>query len=329
MKKSICLSVVLMLKFCLVFSESSVETGTVSDVDGNAYRTVKIGNTWWMAENLRTKHFRDGSKITIYPDSFYNTSGAVVTGGSNYDYCVHYTYPNKDSANVKTYGLNYTWSAVFDNLGVCPEGWSVPDTTDWFTLAKYITTDKAVGKYSTSGYSEVGKYLKSDSLWNYNSSALSNDDAYGLGLVPSGDFDSNGYNLFGQEARFWTKEEVCAGMYGRYYIGFKYNSNDMVLGSYRNNNTVCVRCIKSALSKLEEQLKDELLVYPTCTSGQLTIKNNDSYKWMLYNLDGVSIASGKTDETIMELNLSGLPASVYILSVESGTKTKQVKIIKK
>lgn len=331
MKKIFCLSVFLILEFFFVCFEISAETGTVTDIDGNTYKTVKIGDQWWMAENLRTKHFRDGTGITIYPDSFHNTSGQVVTGGSNYDYCVHYTYPNKDSANVATYGLNYTWSAAFSSKEICPIGWSIPDTSDWFNLAKIVTADKGVGAYSDAGYSEVGKYLKSDSLWSYSSSSLANDNAYGLNIVPSGEFDSNGYNYFGQRARFWTKYEVCAGMYGRYFMDFEHDTNEMILGGFRNNNTICVRCIKSALSKLaDEQSSDGgVSVYPTCTSGQLFIKCNDTYAWVLYNMSGMAMCSGKNTSSLTEINVGSLPVGVYLLSIQTNKKMEQVKIIKK
>ena len=47
------------------------ETGTVTDIDGNSYKTIKIGNQWWMAENLKATKFRNGNSI---PDVTVDTA---------------------------------------------------------------------------------------------------------------------------------------------------------------------------------------------------------------------------------------------------------------
>lgn len=306
-------------------------TGTVTDIEGNVYKTVKIGNYWWMAENLKTKHFQNGDSITIYPEIYFSyVTGEPVTGGSKYDYCIHYTYPNRDASNYTTYGLNYTWSAVFDERGLCPEGWSVPDTTDWMNMAKYITKEKGVGQYNPAGYSEVGKYLKSNSLWNFDGTSLSNDDAYGFGALPSGDFDSNGYRLFGEAAHYWTKEEVCAGLFGRYYIGLSHNSNDIVLGGYRNNNTVCLRCIQAATTALAQtEINNEINVSVDLSAHLVRLFSPEGSAWSLYNLNGVKLNSGKTFENISYINTSLYPAGVYLLSVNKDKTEKRLKIIVK
>ncbi len=90
------------------------------DVDGNVYKTVKIGNQWWMAENLKISHYRNGDEIPNVTDDeewFNLTSGA---------YC---NYKN-DTANVALYGKLYNWYSVVDNRILAPEGWHVPTDED-------------------------------------------------------------------------------------------------------------------------------------------------------------------------------------------------------
>ncbi len=330
MKKSRLLIMVVAASFqaATVYGQS---TGTVTDVDGNSYRTVKIGDIWWMAENLKTMHFLNGDSISIYPETYTSTTtGEPVTGGSSYDYCVHYTYPNDTVTTYNTYGLNYTWSAVFDDRGICPAGWEVPDSADWFSLAKAITSDKSVGAYSSAGYTEVGKYLKLDSLWSYDSNALDNDNSYGFGAVPSGSFSSTGYVSFGQISYFWTEHEVHAGMAGRYYMALKYNSNDLVLGSFRNNNTCCVRCIKSAVTALSETSGNSAIKLSVDHDQELArLISYVGSEWSIYNVSGVKLRSGTTTDEITFIDLYSLPTGVYVLIVKKDSLNMQFKIIAK
>jgi uncharacterized protein (TIGR02145 family) len=324
--------------FCLMFllmilapatARSETETGTVTDVDGNVYKTVKIGDYWWMAENLKTKHFQNGDSLSMYPEIYFNTSGQPVTGGSKYDYCVHYTYPNRNAANAAVYGLNYTWSAVFDSRNICPEGWSVPDTTVWFNLAHSI----GVGKSTTEGFSEVGKYLKSSTLWKFNESSTAAVDSFGFNAVPSGDFNSNGYTLFGEQARFWTIHEVCAGMAGRYYVYLKHDVNDLLVGTYRNNSTISVRCVKPVNSVgLKKNAADlTVALYPNPASDFVQIAAGEGYThWNIMDVCGRILSSGTLDKGATQtVSVASFPVGLYMVKVNGSKASKILNFIKK
>ena len=104
-------------------SENSEDeiAGTVTDIDGNVYNTIKIGNQWWMAENLRVTNYHDGSAIPNITDG--EEWSRLDTGA----FC---TYEN-DPGYVLTHGLLYNWYAATDNRGICPDGWHVPSDGDW------------------------------------------------------------------------------------------------------------------------------------------------------------------------------------------------------
>jgi len=94
-----------------------LETGTVSDNDGNTYQTVKIGDQWWMAENL---------KATSTPDEA-NVSGVYIY--------------NNSASNLNEYGRLYTWEAAKKPF---ISGWHLPSEAEWDILARTLGSDVAV-----------------------------------------------------------------------------------------------------------------------------------------------------------------------------------------
>ena len=158
--------------------------------DGQTYKTVTIGNQTWMAENL------------------------------NYVTAESYCYDEKTS-NCTKYGHLYTLSAA---MKACPEGWHLPDTTEWNTLFT------AVG-----GFSTAGKMLTSTSGWN---SSGNGTDAYSFSVLPA----SKWHGKEGDNAFFWSSTE---DEYGFAYGMWLYCSLDYAyLGSAQKNNGFSVRCIK-------------------------------------------------------------------------------------
>lgn len=104
--------------------EPITETGTMLDVEGNEYNTVKIGNQWWMAENLRVTSFRSGIAIGRIDDNeqWKNTLAPA------------YTIYNNTAAP----GLLYNFFAVDNSEQIAPEGWHIPTDEDWKELEEYL-----------------------------------------------------------------------------------------------------------------------------------------------------------------------------------------------
>jgi uncharacterized protein (TIGR02145 family) len=113
---------------------------TVQDIDGNTYNIVTIGTQTWMAENLRTTKYNDGTNITIVTDQ--SAWMALTTPG--------YSWYNNDQASFKTpYGALYNWYALDatsnGSKNVCPTGWHVPYDDEWTTLTLFLGGDTAAG----------------------------------------------------------------------------------------------------------------------------------------------------------------------------------------
>lgn len=112
--------------------------------DGNIYKTVRIGNQLWMAENLRyLPAVSDTQSISI------NTSFYYVYGYSGND-----VNEAKESENYEKFGVLYNWTA---STSVCPAGWHLPSEKDWYDLFSYL-----------GGASEAGIKMKSDYGWDLN-----------------------------------------------------------------------------------------------------------------------------------------------------------------
>jgi uncharacterized protein (TIGR02145 family) len=141
-----------MLTFCSKEDENNPETGTVTDLDGNTYVTVKIGDQWWMAENLKVTHYRNGDAI---PDVTANSEWPALDTGA---YCNY----NNDPGMVNNYGRLYNWHAVTDGRNIAPEGWHVATYDEWSALIALlggeITAGDELNKYgfnvNPGGYRE-------------------------------------------------------------------------------------------------------------------------------------------------------------------------------
>ncbi len=188
-------------------------TATVTDIDGNIYNTVKIGDQCWMKENLRTTRYADGTFIPL------------STGGSEKKACRY--NPNNDAGNVPMYGYLYNWYAVMHDAsssssnpsgiqGICPTGWHVPSDAEWTQLEDYVSGQT---KYQCDGSRfDIAKALASTIGWDISSKTCSignnpsTNNATGFSALPAGHFDvvdngdgeTNKYYNIGRRATFWS-----------------------------------------------------------------------------------------------------------------------------
>ena len=175
-------------------------TGTVSDYDGNTYTTIKIGDQWWMAENLKTTHYADGTAIPLVE----STSGWDYLGYTDKAYC----YYDNSSGNGNTYGALYTWEAA---RNACPSGWHLPEDTEWKELEMYLGMSQS--EADATGYrgtNEGSKLAGNANLWN-NSYNLENNAGFGnsgFTALPGGYRGYDGaFGILGSGAYFWSATE--------------------------------------------------------------------------------------------------------------------------
>lgn len=163
----------------------AIEYGTMTDQDGNVYKTVKIGSLTWMAENLRTTKYIDGTPILKITD---NVQWMNATVGA---YC-NYQNTNTD-VEIATYGRLYNWYSVTSGK-LAPEGWRVPSEEDWQDLFRLIGGEDLAG-----GYLKEADY----SHWNYPNTRATNGT--GFTALPGGERLSNGaYQRKGTDGNWWS-----------------------------------------------------------------------------------------------------------------------------
>ena len=224
---------------------------SVTDIDGNVYKTVKLGNQVWMAQNLRTTRYADGRKIPL---------GTTESFDDAYRY-----YPNNNRANVSKYGYLYNWAAVMNGSasseanpsgvqGICPNGWHVPSDAEWTELTNYVSSQSQY--VCGSDEDNIAKALASEVGWNNNTENCavgdnpSTNNATGFSARPAGGYDGyddyedyGGYYYFGYYASFWSATQYV-GKYA-YTRNFYYDNASVYRVNYDyKNNGYSVRCVR-------------------------------------------------------------------------------------
>jgi len=192
----------------------SDEPYVVTDVDGNTYNTVMIGEQVWMKENLKVTHYSDGTAI------FY------VTNAESWDALEisskAYCWYDDNPANKESYGAMYTWAAAMNGSassttapshvqGACPVGWHIPSNKEWEILIDDLS-DFGLGP----GYSiyDVAKSMAAVTGWPNNnvSGSPGNNQAEnnesGFTGVPCGFRTSAGsFGYYRSTAVWWSSTE--------------------------------------------------------------------------------------------------------------------------
>tara|TARA_R110000787_G_scaffold55942_1_gene128806 strand:+ start:10157 stop:10873 length:717 start_codon:yes stop_codon:yes gene_type:complete len=161
MKKIIQLFIIVF--FTLIFyqcnndDENIVEqtAETVTDINGNVYRTITIGNQTWMAENLKTTSFNDGISMTKFTfGENWNKDGQTFP---------FYTWADTSDLNnvydeelpEEFYGAIYNEAAIVSGK-LAPNGWRIPTLQDWMELKNFTSNDGNTGNEGTALKSSTG-----------------------------------------------------------------------------------------------------------------------------------------------------------------------------
>lgn len=238
-----CINYLFLIVLCLCFFSSCGERdpivpihekGTVVDVDSNVYKTVKIGNQWWMSENLRVTRFRSGNQI-----KFINTNEDWEQNKE----AAYTTYEN----NAKNLGNLYNYNAVTQSDNIAPLGWHIPSDEEWKELEQYLGLPSAqLDKINWRGSKEgdalkiegaTGEWAFVEGVWGTNESGFS-------ALAASCRFykgDLGNPGLKGS-AFFWTSTPYFKNESWYRYLDYKKSGIFRYTGQH--NYGFSIRCVK-------------------------------------------------------------------------------------
>lgn len=310
------------------------ETSTMTDQDGNVYQTVKIGDQWWMAQNLKVTHYRNGDVIPNVTD---NTEWANLNTGA---YCVY----DNDESNVETYGYLYNWYTVDDYRNIAPEGWHVPTDDEWKELEMYLGMSESEADNTGWRGTDEGNKFKSTSGWH--SEGMSTNES-GFSALPGasrggshGNFDGLGFY-----AHFWSSSE--SNKYSAWRRALYHESSKIDRYNYDKRYGFSVRLVKgesnqATLSSLDLSphsafLYNNQLQQFTCTANYSDASTQDVTSAATWSIspgtvgsisnDGLFTASssGTGTETIT-VNYRGMEATATVTvfpEPETSTMTDQ------
>lgn len=234
------ISLLFLIVFCVSCSDTSTspddneDPDSVTDIDGNVYKTIRIGGQLWMTENLKVTRFNNG-------DSIPHITDPDLWAGSNSG---AYSIYENDTSSVSIYGLLYNWYAVRDDRKIAPAGWHVPTDEEWKELEIYLgMSEEEADNVYWRGTDEGGK-LKETGTDHWISPNTGATNESGFTALPAGIRDDDGiFRYVGYYVWFWTSYKDNEGkIWGRYLYN---QAAGIVRDSYLPNYGYSVRCLKN------------------------------------------------------------------------------------
>jgi uncharacterized protein (TIGR02145 family) len=202
---------------------------TAHDADSNIYKTVTIGDQVWMAEDLRTTRYNDGTPITNVTDAIEWVSLTTPA------YC---WYMNNDTNKIP-HGALYNWYAV-NTEKLCPVGWHVPNDEEWKTLEMALGMSQYDADQEGWRGTDEGTKIKSTTGWVSGSGT--NESGFSANAGGLRDWDEAAFYWMGYYSHWWTSTECGYGT--AWDRDVSYNNTAIFRFPNSKNYGMSVRCLK-------------------------------------------------------------------------------------
>ena len=172
--------------------------GTMTDQEGNVYKTIVIGSQEWMAENLNTSIYRNGDAI---PTNLDNAAWQSATSGA-------WAYYNNDASYACPFGKLYNWYTCVDARQLCPVGWHVPSEAEWRVL---------IDNYGFGGQLKTTGTIQAETgLWHTPNADANNSSGFS-GIPGGGRFADGTFQTLSYIGYWWSSSEETVGGNGDAY----------------------------------------------------------------------------------------------------------------
>jgi len=197
---------------------------SVTDINGNVYETVVIGEQVWMAENLKVTKFNDGSAIKLVEEK--EEWGNITDAAFSW-------YDNDSSLYGNQYGALYNGYAA-QNKNICPTGWHVPSVNDFLKLIETL------GDMNTSG-----RRLKSDDELQWHTPNTDADNSSHFSALPAGmRYFEGTFSSISYFTGYWSSTEVNSDT--ATFISLSYLDSNIILSNNSKKSGFSIRCVKNS-----------------------------------------------------------------------------------
>jgi uncharacterized protein (TIGR02145 family) len=223
------------ISFTTLVSIPSNNYTTVKDIDSNSYKTLIIGSQTWMAENLRTTKYNDG---TLIPNI------------GEFQREVQCTYKKTIDTNlINVHGRLYSWYVINTNK-LCPRGWHVPTDNEWTILKTYLITNgynydssKTDNKLAKSMANDFGWQTPLNNIEGLVGFEQEKNNSSGFSGMPSGycNYFSE-FDKFDEIGYWWSQTELDTST--AYFRRLSSESNNLGRATFSKYYCLSVRCLK-------------------------------------------------------------------------------------
>lgn len=202
--------------------------------DDQVYKTVKINNREWMAENLNLRYLQPTDSLDSSSFCYDNSADNCEKYGRLYIWSAAMDSAGLYSTGSIGNGIGTLCSAVYPIRGICPEGWHLPSEYEWNEL----------GSKANEGVT-----LRSTYDWEYSNGT----DDFSFTALPAGLAVNGKYQYLHTSAIFWSSTEAYGlgtdktASYNAFFLRLEYVSNkreSLVLHSTGKHQAFSVRCLK-------------------------------------------------------------------------------------
>ncbi|HNP95594.1 MAG TPA: FISUMP domain-containing protein [Cyclobacteriaceae bacterium] len=189
----------------------SHDFGSMTDEEGNTYKTIVIGSATWMAENLKVTKLNDGTDIPAVPAAQWisRTAPAYYDGSAEF---------------IAIYGRHYNAAA---SIKACPTGWHLPSSKEWDDLAS------AVG-----GMSVAGGKLKETGIQHWVNPNVAAENSFGFTGLPAGSIHIGALRDRGSDGYWWANDQIT------FYYASASLAQMRTKSTATPDNGLSIRCVK-------------------------------------------------------------------------------------